>query len=148
MGASCRKHHAHEMHPMAQRLPGEGHQGDRAPKGPVRAGKVLLLSEVQGGKAHWVSCLSVTVIPQRTQHLTSPLSLSKTPSSWIHVKLHEKDTCPMDDLKRWCIYQMETGRELLTLPNEKITLVFDMTGFSMKNMVSWSLSSLGVLYCL
>jgi len=66
--------------------------------------------------------------------------------SWIHVKLHDKDGCPLDHLKRWCIFQMETGRDVLRSPNEKITLVFDMTGFGLKNMVR--LSSPAPLLCL
>jgi len=55
----------------------------------------------------------------------------------IHVSLHQPGQCTQEELQKFCVYQMELGRSLLTPPIEKCTLIFDMTNFGLKNMVKF-----------
>lgn len=56
------------------------------------------------------------------------------PISYCSAKDHIKDQFPHASTEKITVYTMETGRKLLQSPNESVTVIFDMTGFSLKNM--------------
>lgn len=55
------------------------------------------------------------------------------PVSYIFVNLHDRST-PLNRTEELCVYSFETGRLRLKYPQEKVTVVFDLKGFSMKNV--------------
>ncbi len=56
------------------------------------------------------------------------------PVNYVSVKNHIKDQFPSESTAKLTVFTMETGRKLLQTPNESVTVIFDMTGFSLKNM--------------
>jgi len=49
--------------------------------------------------------------------------------------MHDKNASRIESIKRHTILTMETARLLLTPPHEMATIVFDMSNFSLANMV-------------
>ncbi|CAF1014682.1 unnamed protein product [Adineta ricciae] len=56
------------------------------------------------------------------------------PISYVSVKDHIKGQFPPESTEKVTVYTMETGRKLLRPPHESVTVIFDMTGFGLKNM--------------
>ena len=56
------------------------------------------------------------------------------PIDYISVKDHIKGQFTSEETEKLTIFYMETGRKLLHTPVEAVTVIFDMTGFGMKNM--------------
>jgi hypothetical protein len=56
------------------------------------------------------------------------------PINYVSVKDHIKDQFPSESTEKLTVFTMETGRKLLQSPNESVTVIFDMTDFSLKNM--------------
>lgn len=56
------------------------------------------------------------------------------PVNYVSVKDHVKGEFPSSDTEKLTMFLMETGRKLLKYPNESVTVIFDMNGFSMRNM--------------
>lgn len=54
----------------------------------------------------------------------------------VRVRLHHQGEQCEESLERYTVYLIETARMLLRPPVDTATIVFDMTGFSMANMVS------------
>ncbi|KYQ88760.1 cellular retinaldehyde-binding/triple function domain-containing protein [Tieghemostelium lacteum] len=52
----------------------------------------------------------------------------------IRVRKHDGNNRDIEESMRYCVYVMEQGKNLLEPPIETCTLIFDMTGFSTKNM--------------
>ncbi|KAI8995140.1 CRAL-TRIO domain-containing protein [Gaertneriomyces semiglobifer] len=60
--------------------------------------------------------------------------LQGRPCCFVHVRLHDKGTVNQILTRNLTIYLLETGRLLLQAPQEMAMIVFDMTGFGLKNM--------------
>ncbi|KAF7966857.1 hypothetical protein HWV62_36717 [Athelia sp. TMB] len=56
------------------------------------------------------------------------------PVFYIHVKIHNPNQQTFEALRTFTIYCMETGRLFLAPPTNQACLVFDLTGFGLKNM--------------
>ena len=56
------------------------------------------------------------------------------PINYVSARDHVKDQFTSDDTEKLTVFTMETGRKLLRSPYESVTVVFDMTDFSLKNM--------------
>jgi hypothetical protein len=56
------------------------------------------------------------------------------PIVYVSVRDHIKDQFPGEATEKLTVFTMETGRKILQPPNESVTVVFDMTDFSLKNM--------------
>ncbi len=56
------------------------------------------------------------------------------PINHVSVRDHIKDQFPAEATEKLTVFTMETGRKILQPPNESVTVVFDMTGFTLKNM--------------
>jgi len=56
------------------------------------------------------------------------------PIVYIYVKDHIKGEFPPESTEKITVFTMEIGRKLLKPPNESVTVVFDMTGFGLRNM--------------
>lgn len=54
----------------------------------------------------------------------------------VRVRLHHQGEQCEESLERYTVYLIETARMVLRPPVDTATIVFDMTGFSMANMVS------------
>lgn len=54
----------------------------------------------------------------------------------VRVRLHHQGEQCEESLERFTVYVIETARMVLRPPVDTATIVFDMTGFSMANMVS------------
>lgn len=58
------------------------------------------------------------------------------PLCYVRVRLHHQGEQCEESLERYTVYLIETARMVLRPPVDTATIVFDMTGFSMANMVS------------
>ncbi|CAF4648122.1 unnamed protein product [Rotaria sp. Silwood2] len=56
------------------------------------------------------------------------------PIDYVSVKDHIKGQFSSESTEKLTVFSMEIGRKLLQSPIESVTVIFDMTGFSMKNM--------------
>jgi hypothetical protein len=56
------------------------------------------------------------------------------PVMYINVEKHERGNLPLDHLQRHTVYLMETVRLALPKSVENVAIVFNMTGFGLKNM--------------
>ncbi|CAF4158857.1 unnamed protein product [Adineta steineri] len=56
------------------------------------------------------------------------------PINYVSVKDHIKGQFPLESTEKLTVFTMEIGRKLLHSPNESVTVIFDMTGFGLKNM--------------
>ncbi|ORX76711.1 CRAL/TRIO domain-containing protein [Basidiobolus meristosporus CBS 931.73] len=56
------------------------------------------------------------------------------PVSFCHVRLHNKDDEPIEELEKFTIWLMETARLFLIPPADCVSVVFDMKDFSLSNM--------------
>jgi len=56
------------------------------------------------------------------------------PINHVSVRDHIKDQFPPQATEKLTVFTMETGRKLLDPPTESVTVIFDMTDFSLKNM--------------
>jgi hypothetical protein len=56
------------------------------------------------------------------------------PVFYIHVQLHNQWAQPASTIEKFTVYSLETGRLFSQPPSDKCCLVFDMTGFGVKNM--------------
>ena len=56
------------------------------------------------------------------------------PINYVSVRDHIKGQFPLESTEKLTVLTMETGRKLLESPNESVTVVFDMTGFGLRNM--------------
>ena len=56
------------------------------------------------------------------------------PVIMIHVKNHIAATQPAETMTKFVISAAETFRTLVVYPNDKVIVVFDMSGFGMRNM--------------
>lgn len=85
-------------------------------------------------------------------------ALNEQPICYIHVRKHLTFGQPGSSMQKYVIYAMESFRLLMMPPNDKVTLLFDLTGFGLRNM-DWSCilfivkcleayfpESLGILY--
>jgi len=52
----------------------------------------------------------------------------------VQVRYHDANNRNLEESQRFLIYAMEYGKRLLKPPQEKVTLIFDMTDFGLKNM--------------
>jgi hypothetical protein len=73
-------------------------------------------------------------------------ALNEQPICYIHVRKHFTSGQPGSSMQSYVIYVMESFRMLMMPPNDKVTLLFDLTGFGLKNM-DWS-CILFILKCL
>lgn len=73
-------------------------------------------------------------------------ALNEQPICYIHVRKHFTYGQPGKSMQTYVIYAMESFRLLMMPPNDKVTLLFDLTGFGLKNM-DWS-CILFILKCL
>lgn len=58
------------------------------------------------------------------------------PMCFVRARLHRSGEQTERSLERYTVFTIETARMLLRSPVDTATIVFDMTGFSMANMVS------------
>lgn len=56
------------------------------------------------------------------------------PVFYIHVKIHNPSQQTFEALRAFTIYCMETGRQFVAPPTDQVCLVFDLTGFGLRNM--------------
>jgi hypothetical protein len=56
------------------------------------------------------------------------------PIIYVSVKDHIKGQFSSEQTEKLTVFSMEIGRKLLRYPMESVTVLFDMNGFSMKNM--------------
>ena len=56
-------------------------------------------------------------------------------NSFVRVRNHNKNTVPLFESEKFTMFLLETGRLSIKPPVEMCTIVFDMTDFSMNNMV-------------
>lgn len=56
------------------------------------------------------------------------------PIYYVHAKLHNPRAQSFEALRAFTVYLVETGRAFLSPPRHQICLLFDMTGFGLKNM--------------
>ncbi|KAF9565482.1 hypothetical protein EC968_004068 [Mortierella alpina] len=56
------------------------------------------------------------------------------PISYLNVRLHRPGDQTAKTVEKMVVYIMETGRTLLESPCETVSLVFDLTGFSLSNV--------------
>ena len=56
------------------------------------------------------------------------------PINYVLVKNHIKGQFSAESTEKLTVFTMETGRKLLQPPNESVTVIFDMAGFSLRNM--------------
>ncbi|KAJ1030188.1 hypothetical protein NDA16_001099 [Ustilago loliicola] len=59
---------------------------------------------------------------------------NEMPICYIHVKKHLTWGQPGASMSKYVIYAMESFRLLMQPPNDKVVLLFDLTGFCLKNM--------------
>ncbi|CBQ67910.1 conserved hypothetical protein [Sporisorium reilianum SRZ2] len=59
---------------------------------------------------------------------------NEQPICYIHVKKHLTWGQPGASMSKYVIYAMESFRLLMQPPNDKVVLLFDLTGFGLKNM--------------
>nr|CDI51422.1 conserved hypothetical protein [Melanopsichium pennsylvanicum 4] len=59
---------------------------------------------------------------------------NEQPICYIHVKKHLTWGQPGSSMSKYVIYAMESFRLLMQPPNDKVVLLFDLTGFGLKNM--------------
>ncbi|CDU24118.1 related to CSR1-phosphatidylinositol transfer protein [Sporisorium scitamineum] len=59
---------------------------------------------------------------------------NEQPICYIHVKKHMTWGQPGASMSKYVIYAMESFRLLMQPPNDKVVLLFDLTGFGLKNM--------------
>ncbi|UJR07526.1 hypothetical protein I4U23_011814 [Adineta vaga] len=77
----------------------------------------LCYEEIQSGKSYF----------------TGPDKAGR-PINYVSVKDHIKGQFSAESTEKLTIFTMETGRKLLQPPHESVTVIFDMTGFGLKNM--------------
>jgi hypothetical protein len=58
------------------------------------------------------------------------------PMCFVRARLHRQGEQSEESLERYTVFTIETGRMILTPPTDTACVVFDLTGFSMANMVS------------
>ncbi|KAJ1512272.1 hypothetical protein HMI54_009862 [Coelomomyces lativittatus] len=56
------------------------------------------------------------------------------PVSYIHAKHHVRGEQSVQQMEHFTLYMIETGRLLMKAPVEKVTLVFDLSGLTLKNL--------------
>eukprot|EP01117_Protostelium_nocturnum_P001409 TRINITY_DN11712_c0_g1_i1.p1 TRINITY_DN11712_c0_g1~~TRINITY_DN11712_c0_g1_i1.p1 ORF type:complete len:272 (+),score=84.14 TRINITY_DN11712_c0_g1_i1:141-956(+) len=56
------------------------------------------------------------------------------PILWLKAKLHSKRESESEELQRLAVYTIESLNELLRPPQETVTMIIDLKGFSMDNM--------------
>lgn len=61
-------------------------------------------------------------------------ALNEQPICYIHVARHFTFSQPGTSMQKYVIYAMESFRLLIMPPNDKATILFDMTGFGIRNM--------------
>lgn len=59
---------------------------------------------------------------------------NEQPICYIHVKKHLTWGQPGQSMSKYVIYAMESFRLLMQPPNDKVVLLFDLTGFGLRNM--------------
>ncbi|TKY90729.1 hypothetical protein EX895_000727 [Sporisorium graminicola] len=59
---------------------------------------------------------------------------NEQPICYIHVKKHLTWGQPGASMSKYVIYAMESFRLLMQPPNDKVVLLFDLTGFGLRNM--------------
>lgn len=59
---------------------------------------------------------------------------NEQPICYIHVRKHLTWGQPGASMSKYVIYAMESFRLLMQPPNDKVVLLFDLTGFGLKNM--------------
>jgi len=59
---------------------------------------------------------------------------SDRPVCYIRARLHDSGTSEPLENQRYCVLMMEYGRHLLRAPGETVTIVFDMTNTTVKNL--------------
>ncbi|SPO21091.1 related to CSR1 - phosphatidylinositol transfer protein [Ustilago trichophora] len=59
---------------------------------------------------------------------------NEQPICYIHVKKHFTWGQPGASMSKYVIYAMESFRLLMQPPNDKVVLLFDLTGFGLRNM--------------
>ncbi|EPQ26305.1 uncharacterized protein PFL1_06240 [Pseudozyma flocculosa PF-1] len=59
---------------------------------------------------------------------------NEQPICYIHVKKHLTWGQPGASMSKYVIYAMESFRLLMVPPNDKVVLLFDLTGFGLRNM--------------
>lgn len=62
------------------------------------------------------------------------------PMCFVRVKYHKAGEQSATSMEKYTVFMIETARMMLAAPVETAAVVFDMTGFSMANMVSASLA--------
>lgn len=60
------------------------------------------------------------------------------PMCFVRVRLHKAGEQSEPSLERYTVYTIETARMFLRPPVDTATIVFDMTGFSLSNMVGYT----------
>lgn len=60
--------------------------------------------------------------------------LFNRPINYVSVKEHIKGQFPSESTEKLTVFTMETGIKLLKIPNESVTVIFDLNGFGLKNM--------------
>jgi len=63
------------------------------------------------------------------------LDKQSRPVFYIRVRLHDSNSRDMEECQRYCVWNMEKGRQMCVPPVETVCMVFDLGGFSLKNMV-------------
>jgi hypothetical protein len=58
------------------------------------------------------------------------------PMCFVRARLHKQGEQSEESLEKYTVFTIETGRMILTPPTDTACVVFDLTGFSMANMVS------------
>ncbi|PWN97262.1 hypothetical protein FA09DRAFT_47595 [Tilletiopsis washingtonensis] len=61
-------------------------------------------------------------------------AINEQPICYIHVRKHLTFGQPSSSMEKYVIYAMESFRLLMQPPNDKVVLMFDLTGFGLKNM--------------
>jgi len=56
------------------------------------------------------------------------------PLSYVLTRLHDTKKSDGNELQRFCIYMMEKGRKLLVAPEERCSVIFDLSGVGYRNL--------------
>ncbi|KAK0718603.1 CRAL-TRIO domain-containing protein [Lasiosphaeria miniovina] len=69
---------------------------------------------------------------------------ARRPVFVIRVRLHDPKLQPAAVMERFVLHSIETMRAMLRYPREKACLVFDLTGFALRNMDFYVVKFLGI----
>lgn len=56
------------------------------------------------------------------------------PVYWVRVRLHDKNSRDLEEMKKYIVHQMELGRMIMHPPIEQSTIMFDLTKIGLKNL--------------